>query len=875
MSISKKEFLVTVTKSRVIELKQFKAWLAKVEAVDGVDLANQMVRDGLLTEWQAKYLLTGRHRLDVGGYRLLKRVSRDTLGDRFLAIHRQLNRYVDILFFAADLSKQPQRRQELLDRASQVMELDHPNLSHVYDLDHEVGRYFLVTEHVDGAPWQDALLKVRKIEPFVRLLGEIVSGIEHLHQNEIFYGNLTEQDLWVDTEQRAKILNLAISQLRENSHDGDYQFSSARDWSALAELGLNSLSSISWSSPQDPAMAAIKNALNKVLSKPNQTSVGFLKTCLKEIEQRDSPWFQSSIDSTSVTRFDSSVLEDQALSELKPGTPSKSTHMNRLAADLNSSENDVSGFLTEKILAHPTSFLVSSFLLGFILIGSLTHFFVGGSPKQAIAVAGDSDVHLNSTGLKTVSEAKKMSAAKTSPAAARDDHVNQLRSTDTANIDGPIVESNDLGFDSTSDQNETNTESGIQAGDEKSVAAADGSLQARQKDVDPKVDLEKVASVDSTAEESSTMSDTESAGTESTASIAEAADQADQLDIPDPQLYERPFQKLPASIALPEVRETVPLPIGNVYIPGGYLMGAELISNEHVGPGRIVFDMERDESDNQAWNFTFARNPRDSKTRVATLKRQSDQLVFQWLDAAAEQRQVGYLQNCVLKIFTPEHTAWLALREPIEIEPVVLNPTNLSVSVPLEIDFAPAPEGWWIEVLKPKIAETSLNPNVIDLKRGLPGRVLLKGQDRRPLVWVNLALEVKAKTRLRVDLTVFEGQREAEATSEERFVGSPLKGIPDLERMILLWKQQEQVIGQQIAALEAQQAPQGRGEEKQRLLGEMRKRQTHAREYGTKFAEYYELLPKMFDTSYGVRIVSRLQDGIEVELAKSRMMDDQ
>lgn len=90
--ISKSDFLACVKKSRVIEDDRLEQLLSEIDSDDPAELATKMVRDQLLTRWQAKYLMAGRSRLDIGSYRLLERITRDELGDRFLATHKQLGR---------------------------------------------------------------------------------------------------------------------------------------------------------------------------------------------------------------------------------------------------------------------------------------------------------------------------------------------------------------------------------------------------------------------------------------------------------------------------------------------------------------------------------------------------------------------------------------------------------------------------------------------------------------------------------------------------------------------------------------------------------------------------------------------------------------
>ena len=108
MSVSNSaSFLDLLRKSEVIDadtLERMEPELA--DEAEPMAMASRLVRDGWLTNWQAKFLLSGRHRLRVGKYFLLDRIAQDRLGDRFLGVHHHLDRKVDLQILPAGLSWQ-------------------------------------------------------------------------------------------------------------------------------------------------------------------------------------------------------------------------------------------------------------------------------------------------------------------------------------------------------------------------------------------------------------------------------------------------------------------------------------------------------------------------------------------------------------------------------------------------------------------------------------------------------------------------------------------------------------------------------------------------------------------------------------------------
>ena len=83
----KYDFRTCLRKSEVLTPDVLEKWLSENPDPSDTEDAARLVKQKLLTEWQAKYLLSGRYRLHLGNYQLLTRVRRDSFGDRFIALH--------------------------------------------------------------------------------------------------------------------------------------------------------------------------------------------------------------------------------------------------------------------------------------------------------------------------------------------------------------------------------------------------------------------------------------------------------------------------------------------------------------------------------------------------------------------------------------------------------------------------------------------------------------------------------------------------------------------------------------------------------------------------------------------------------------------
>ena len=214
------DYFSLLEKSGVLEDSVLEALRERYgELPDAKHLARKLVDRNVLTDWQARFLLSGRHRLKISQYRLLNRFARQRIGDRFLAIHEQLDRKVDVLIFPKDAAHDKKLFQQFLKQASAVAELDHANLLHLYDIDRENGRYFLVFEHDDGDSLRNVPAGSLDAGSIASIARQSLEGIDYAHQRDVIHGRLDESQIRVDSKGRVTIRNMGLAKLLEELQD--------------------------------------------------------------------------------------------------------------------------------------------------------------------------------------------------------------------------------------------------------------------------------------------------------------------------------------------------------------------------------------------------------------------------------------------------------------------------------------------------------------------------------------------------------------------------------------------------------------------------------------------------------------------------------
>src|SRR5262245_12466404 len=164
-------FLEHVSKSGIVEPLRFASYLERLRTTEGMPdeprkLADSMVRDAILTQFQANQLLAGKWKgFFVGKYKILEKLGHGGMGTVYLAEHKFMKRLVAVKVLPASKAKEESSKERFYREAKAIAALDHPNIVRAYDIDHEKtdGKelHFIVMEYVDGASLHD-IVRARK-----------------------------------------------------------------------------------------------------------------------------------------------------------------------------------------------------------------------------------------------------------------------------------------------------------------------------------------------------------------------------------------------------------------------------------------------------------------------------------------------------------------------------------------------------------------------------------------------------------------------------------------------------------------------------------------------------------------------------------------
>src|SRR5262249_23294871 len=222
------EFVELVRKSGVADEKRLDAYLEHLRAIAALPtepgkLAGLMVRDGILTTFQAQQFMQGKwRRFTIGKYKVLEQLGSGGMGSVYLCEHMLMRRRVAVKVLPTAKAEDPAALERFYREARAVAALDHPNIVRAYDIDQDEKLHFLVMEHVDGSSLQEIIKKngpmdVLRVCHYMR---QSALGLQHAHESAgLVHRDIKPGNILIDRNGIVKILDMGLARFFHDEED--------------------------------------------------------------------------------------------------------------------------------------------------------------------------------------------------------------------------------------------------------------------------------------------------------------------------------------------------------------------------------------------------------------------------------------------------------------------------------------------------------------------------------------------------------------------------------------------------------------------------------------------------------------------------------
>ena len=215
------DLLAVIRSSGVLAEKPFSDLKAKVVRGEYPSepnaLAESLIRDGILTSYQAKRFLSNKaHGLLIGRYVILDRIGSGSMGRVFKAHHVMMDRVVALKIIAPEISANQRVAARFQREMKLVGRLDHPNVVRAYDADQLNNILYIVMEFVQGQSLGQRLKKgpIPATE-MIEYAAQAALGLAHAHEQGIVHRDIKPSNILLADDKKVKILDLGLGVLME------------------------------------------------------------------------------------------------------------------------------------------------------------------------------------------------------------------------------------------------------------------------------------------------------------------------------------------------------------------------------------------------------------------------------------------------------------------------------------------------------------------------------------------------------------------------------------------------------------------------------------------------------------------------------------
>ncbi|MBX3423754.1 MAG: protein kinase [Pirellulaceae bacterium] len=210
-----------------------------VENVTCEDLIRVLLRRELVTNLQVDRVLKGeRTGFFYGKYKVLYLIGAGTFARVYRAVHRETGRIAAIKVLRRRHRNEPVQLEQFFREARVGIQLQHPNIVAIHEVDSDPRNPYMVMEFVEGQTLRE-LVHIRKtIEPItaLKLMMDVANGLAYASTLGVTHRDMKLSNVLVTAQGRAKLVDFGLAALADTSNEAalaDCPSARAIDYAAL------------------------------------------------------------------------------------------------------------------------------------------------------------------------------------------------------------------------------------------------------------------------------------------------------------------------------------------------------------------------------------------------------------------------------------------------------------------------------------------------------------------------------------------------------------------------------------------------------------------------------------------------------------------
>ena len=175
-------------------------------------LADELIRQGFLNQWQAEQLLEGRTKFSLGQYRIFDAIGRGGYG--FVFLGRKFSKQQFTAIKVLPLTKAtPELSRRFMHEIEVQKDLRHPNIIRFIESGQDGNVNYMVHEFMDGGDVR-SLLRQETFLPLdtaTTIIAQTARAVQYLHEKGIVHRDIKPANILLSSSGTAKLIDLGFA----------------------------------------------------------------------------------------------------------------------------------------------------------------------------------------------------------------------------------------------------------------------------------------------------------------------------------------------------------------------------------------------------------------------------------------------------------------------------------------------------------------------------------------------------------------------------------------------------------------------------------------------------------------------------------------
>lgn len=149
----------------------------------------------------------------IPGYSIIERVGRGGMGSVYKAVQLSMDRILAVKVLPVSLARDKRYIRRFLREARSAAQMNHPNLTRVYDVGSHRGVFYFSMEFVEGATLLALINSEVRIDPLTAtdIVLQAARGLRHAHSHRIVHRDIKPENIMIAMDGAVKITDMGLA----------------------------------------------------------------------------------------------------------------------------------------------------------------------------------------------------------------------------------------------------------------------------------------------------------------------------------------------------------------------------------------------------------------------------------------------------------------------------------------------------------------------------------------------------------------------------------------------------------------------------------------------------------------------------------------